>query len=141
MYFHDVGLAAYLLGIENAAQIETHPLRGALFENMVIAEVLKHRYNSGRRSNLNFYRDSSGLEIDLVYPLANRYLAIEIKAGQTVTASQIVALEKFHSLFPHQHETSILVYGGEEEVARGWTQGIPLGGLAGGVGEPGDEGG
>ncbi len=130
LYFHDVGLAAYLLGIENAAQIETHPLRGALFENMVIAEVLKHRYNSGRRSNLNFYRDSSGLEIDLVYPLANRYLAIEIKAGQTVTASQIVALEKFHRLFPDQHETSILVYGGEEELTRGTTQAIPVQALA-----------
>jgi len=130
LYFHDVGLAAYLLGIENASQIETHPLRGALFENMVIAEVLKYRYNSGRRSNLNFYRDSSGLEIDLVYPLANRYLAIEIKAGQTVTTSQIVALDKFHRLFPHQNETSILVYGGEEELARGTTQAIPVRALA-----------
>jgi len=125
LYFHDVGLAAYLLGIENAAQIETHPLRGALFENMVVAEALKYRYNSGRRSNLYFYRDSSGLEIDLVYPFANRYLPIEIKSGQTITTSQIVALEKFRELFPGQHENSILVYGGEEEMARGTVQAIP----------------
>jgi hypothetical protein len=99
-----------------------------------------HRYNSGRRSNLNFYRDSSGLEIDLVYPLANRYLAIEIKAGQTVTTSQIAALEKFHRLFPHQHETSILVYGGEEELARGTTQAISVRALAVRLGQLENEG-
>jgi predicted AAA+ superfamily ATPase len=130
LYFHDVGLAAYLLGIENAAQIETHPLRGALFENMVVAEALKYRYNAGRRSNLYFYRDSSGLEIDLVYPFANRYLPIEIKSGQTITTSQLVALEKFRGLFPDQHENSILVYGGEEEMTRGTVQAIPARALA-----------
>jgi predicted AAA+ superfamily ATPase len=135
LYFHDVGLAAYLLGIENAGQIETHPLRGALFENMVITDVLKFRYNVGRRSNLHFYRDSSGLEIDLVYPFANRYLAIEIKSGQTVTTSQIAALEKFHGLFPDQHDTSILVYGGEEEMARGTVQAMPARALAARLGQ------
>jgi hypothetical protein len=82
LYFHDVGLASWLLGVESAAQLATHPLRGALFENLVVCDVLKYRYNSGRRGNLHFYRDSSGLEIDLIYPLAGRHLPIEIKAGR-----------------------------------------------------------
>ena len=58
LYFHDVGLASYLIGIEHAGQIATHPLRGPLFENAVVVEALKHRFNRGRRSNLSFFRDS-----------------------------------------------------------------------------------
>lgn len=60
LYFYDVGLAAFLLGIENDKQISRDPLRGNLFENMVIAETLKHRFNSGKKSNIYFYRDSKG---------------------------------------------------------------------------------
>ena len=54
LYFYDVGLASYLLGIENVSHIETHPLRGALFENMVILELLKRRFNAGLDNNLYF---------------------------------------------------------------------------------------
>ena len=60
LYFYDVGLASYLIGIENAEQVITHPLRGPLFENMVVMETLKHRFNRGRESNLSFFRDSQG---------------------------------------------------------------------------------
>ena len=67
LYFYDVGLASYLIGIEHAAQIATHPLRGALFENAVVAEALKHRFNRGQPSNLSFFRDARGLECDLLY--------------------------------------------------------------------------
>jgi predicted AAA+ superfamily ATPase len=119
LFFTDVGLAAWLLGIESPAQLSTHPLRGALFENLAIADVLKYRYNSGRRGNLHFYRDSSGLEIDLVYPLAGRHLPIEIKAGQTVTGSQTAALEKFDRLFHQETADPLLVYGGSDEMRRG----------------------
>lgn len=119
LFFHDVGLASHLLGIETAAQIATHPLRGPLFENLVVADVLKHRYNTGRAANLYFYRDSSGLEIDLVYPLGNQSLPIEVKAGQTVTATQTAALEKFSRLFADTTADPILIHGGEEEMFRG----------------------
>ena len=61
LYFYDVGLAAHLIGIEHAEQLASHPLRGALFENMIVVECLKYRFNRGRRSNLSFYRDSQGL--------------------------------------------------------------------------------
>jgi len=62
LYFLDVGLASHLIGIEHADQIATHPLRGALFENAAISEILKFRFNRSERSNLSFYRDSKGLE-------------------------------------------------------------------------------
>jgi predicted AAA+ superfamily ATPase len=86
LYFYDVGLAAYLLGIEQPQQLLAHPLRGGLFENLVILEALKYRYNQGKRSNLHFYRDSSGHEIDLIYALADRFLAIEIKSSETLSS-------------------------------------------------------
>ena len=70
LYFYDVGLASYLIGIENASQVLTHPLRGSLFENTVVAEVLKHRFNRGLQPNLSFFRDARGLECDLFYETA-----------------------------------------------------------------------
>jgi len=126
LYFHDVGLASWLLGIESAAQLATHPLRGTLFENLVVADVLKFRYNSGRRGNLHFYRDSSGLEVDLIYPLAGRHLPIEVKAGQTVTSSQTAALVKFASLFPDDATDGILVHGGDDVTPRGRVTSLPI---------------
>ena len=67
LYFYDVGLASHLIGIEQADQLSTHPLRGFLFENLVVSEAMKHRFNRGRRPNLSFFRDSKGLECDLLY--------------------------------------------------------------------------
>ena len=126
LYFHDVGLASWLLGIESAAQLATHPLRGSLFENLAVSDVLKYRYNTGRRGSLHFYRDSSGLEIDLIYPLSGRYLPIEIKAGQTVTGSQKASLDKFGSLFPDEAADAILVHGGDEEARGGRVASLPI---------------
>jgi predicted AAA+ superfamily ATPase len=126
LYFHDVGLASWLLGVESAAQLATHPLRGALFENLAVSDVLKYRYNSGRRGNLHFYRDSSGLEVDLIYPLSGRQLPIEIKAGQTVTGSQLAALEKFASLFPGETADAILAHGGDDQMQRARVTSMPV---------------
>jgi len=71
LYFHDVGLAGHLLGIENVGQMAAHPARGPLFENAVVVEALKHRFNTGRRSNLSFFRDADGVECDLLYENGN----------------------------------------------------------------------
>ena len=86
LYFYDVGLAGYLIGIEHAGQIGTHPLRGPLFENAVVVEALKHRFNRGRRSNLSFFRDSRGLECGLLYGNGNGMVGIEIRSGETVAS-------------------------------------------------------
>ena len=85
LYFYDVGLASFLLGIESLSHVTVHPLRGNLFENMVVMELLKYRYNQGKRNNLNFYRDSQGNEIDVIYNIAHNVLPIEIKAVEIIT--------------------------------------------------------
>lgn len=118
LYFYDVGLAAYLLGIENPGQVFTHPIRGALFENLVVGEALKHRFHHGKRSNLHFYRDSAGHEIDLIYGLAHRFAAVEIKAGQTVSSRFFGGFEKLRRTFGDAIAAEILVYAGEDGFER-----------------------
>lgn len=115
LFFYDVGLAAYLLGIESPDQIFTHPLKGALFENLVVVEVLKERYNRGKRSNLYFYRDSQGHEIDLIYTLADRLVAIEAKAGETLSRDYFKGFSELRRTLPEQVAGELLVYGGDEE--------------------------
>ena len=81
IYFYDTGLLCFLLGIENANHLQTHPLRGAIFENMVVLEFLKNRFNAGKLSNLYFYRDKSQREIDIVQEFADTFKAYEIKSA------------------------------------------------------------
>ena len=121
LYFYDVGLAAFLLGIEDVRQIRTHPLRGPLFETLVVAEALKQRFNQGRRSNLSFYRDSTGTEVDLLYSLADHLIAIEVKAGETVSRSHFRNLRKLGQLLPDTISGEILVHGGDDELTRDGT--------------------
>jgi uncharacterized protein len=117
LYFYDVGLASYLLGIENARQLVTHPLRGGLFENAVVLEALKHRFNQARRSNLSFFRDSRGLECDLLYASGDALLAIEAKSGATVASDFFAALDRVAELVPSISAKAV-VYGGRESQTR-----------------------
>lgn len=117
LYFYDVGLASYLIGIEHAGQIATHPLRGSLFENMVVVETLKHRFNQGNRSNLSFFRDSRGLECDLFYETGCGIGAIEIKAGATITSAYFDSLHRVAKLVPGI-SAKVVVYGGEVRQSR-----------------------
>jgi len=123
LYFYDVGLATYLLGIEDARQVATHPLRGALFENLVVVETLKHRYNRGLRNNLFFYRESTGHEVDLLCQLADRFLAIEIKSGATVASDWFTSLARIRETLRGQVRDAILVHAGS---ATGERQGVRL---------------
>ena len=86
LYFYDVGLAARLIGIESVEQMSTHLSRGALFENWVITEYLKRRWNAGKQSNLFFWRSHSGLEVDLVLEQGPGLSPVEIKSGATVSS-------------------------------------------------------
>jgi predicted AAA+ superfamily ATPase len=86
IYFNDVGLAAYLLGIETANQLYRDPLRGGLYENLVVLEILKSRLNRGKRPELFFYRDTHGNEVDLVIRQARTLIPIEIKSAATFTS-------------------------------------------------------
>jgi len=82
-YFTDTGLLAYLLGIEKPAQVERDPLFGQLFENLVVLEALKARYNRGQEAGLYFFRDSNGNEVDLLYKAGNQLHGVEIKSAVT----------------------------------------------------------
>ena len=130
LYFYDVGLASHLIGIEHAGQIGTHPLRGALFENAVVVEALKHRFNRGRRSNLSFFRDNRGLECDLLYENGNGMGAIEIKSGATVASDWFDSLNRVARELP-EIATRAVVYGGSERQSRRDGELVPLTGLGG----------
>ncbi len=130
LYFYDVGLASYLIGIEQADQIVTHPLRGALFENLVVAEVLKHRFNQGRQSNLSFFRDARGLECDLFYETAHGIGALEIKSGATVASDYFTSLHRVADLIPNITSKAV-IYGGATRQTRGDAEAVPLADLGG----------
>ncbi len=118
IYFYDTGLAAHLLGIEKIEHIESHPLRGNLFENIVIADILKERYHNALRNNLYFYRDSKGNEIDLCYTRGHVLDLIEIKSGATIHNDFFKALQHFRKHFPEITGDNFLVYGGEARESR-----------------------
>jgi predicted AAA+ superfamily ATPase len=95
LYFVDSGLAAYLLGIESAAELERSPFLGALFEGLVASEIVKHRVNAGRRPELYWFRDQQGLEVDFVVPQGDRRLfLVEAKSSHTVTPGDATALDR-----------------------------------------------
>ena len=129
LYFYDVGLASYLLGIESPAQVTTHPLRGELFENVVVAEALKHCYNRGREPRLSFFRDSRGTECDLFYETGRGINAIEAKSGATVATGFLRSLNRIAESLPTVAART-LVYGGADSQQRNRCEIVPLTGLA-----------
>ncbi|MBW6487143.1 MAG: ATP-binding protein [Syntrophobacterales bacterium] len=129
LYFYDVGLASYLLGMENESHVSRHPLRGNLFENLVVIEALKYRLNRGKRSNMTFYRDGKGNEVDLVLESGPDVFPIEIKAGATIAADYFKGLSNFSKVIPpleNRASSSALVYGGVEQQQRGSTMIYPF---------------
>lgn len=119
LYFYDVGLAAFLIDIQNEKQIARDPLRGNLFENMVITEAQKYRFNQGKKSNLYFYWDSKGNEVDLLMINGPDLFPVEIKAGMTITREYFKGLNHFTKTFPELVPNgSGLVYGGFEKQKR-----------------------
>ena len=130
IYFYDVGLASYLIGIEHPGQITNHPLRGALFENMVIVEALKFGFNRGRLPNLSFFRDSQGLECDLLIETGHGNAAIEIKSGATITSDSFGALGKVGKLIPNISMKAV-VHGGADRQSRSAGEAVPFGDFAG----------
>lgn len=116
LYFYDTGLASALLGVENAKQLDFHPLRGALFENLVILELLKERLHRGKPQNLYFWRDNTGHEVDLLLDFGTQQQAIEIKLGQTITQEYFKGLKYWNKI--SKTEGGYVVYGGAEAQKR-----------------------
>ena len=111
LYFYDTGLASALMGIEDVSQLTIHPLRGGLFENLVVVDFLKRLYNNGKQNNLYFWRDNIGNEVDLLIKKgANRY-PVEIKSAQTISDEFFKGIRYWNKLT--NTEGGYLVYAGD----------------------------
>lgn len=118
LYFLDVGLMAWLLGIQHPSTIETHAMRGALYETYVVSELLKQRFNQGLPNNLFFWRDNVGHEVDVLYETPQGLQAIEIKSGSTFAADWPNAANKWRSFADNDALKPLIIYGGKESVER-----------------------
>lgn len=112
IYFTEIGLVTYLLGIENTDQISRDPLIGNLFENMVVNEALKARLNKGLDPNLFFYRDNNGNEVDLIYKRSRELVPIEIKSAKTWNRNLCKGIDYFRKISPNAGE-GYLIYSGD----------------------------
>ena len=119
LYFLDTGLACYLLGIESPEQLSRDKMRGALFENFVVTEALKQRYNQGKESNLYFYRDSNQNEIDLLLKRNTRLYGIEIKSSMTYHKDFEKALKRIDEWVKAPVDGKAVVYAGNFENTAG----------------------
>lgn len=113
LYFYDTGLAAYLLGISNKDQITNHPLKGELFENFIVTEFIKNRFNYVHESNLYFFRDHVGNEVDLILDYGNDLISVEIKSSKTFSHNYTKGLKQYHDLSQEQNTKQIIIYAGE----------------------------
>lgn len=117
LYFNDVGLACNLIGISEPGQLTAHPLRGALFETMVVDEFLKRRANAAGHWNINYYRDSNRNEIDLVVDNAGRVELYEIKSGATFSSDWTNTMDRLFAQFGLDVSRTV-IYGGEKSQLR-----------------------
>ena len=128
IYFYDTGLLCYLLGIETEDQLDRDPLRGSLFENFVVADLIKFRWNRGKEHQLFFYRDNHGLEVDLLFQRAHQLKPIEIKLSATYSSDFGRKLRKFVDLLGARADQAEIIFTGDtEELINGvclrpWTQ-------------------
>jgi predicted AAA+ superfamily ATPase len=118
LYFCDVGLAAWLLGIRDAAVLDTHAARGALFETHVISELMKQCLNAGRPSDLYFWRDHVGHEVDVLIDTPQGLQALEIKSGSTFASDWTHGLKKWQKFAGNESIQPSLVYGGKNSDVR-----------------------
>jgi predicted AAA+ superfamily ATPase len=112
LYFYDTGLLSYLLNIRDKTQLSTHYLKGNIFENFILLELLKYRFNKDRPSNIYFWRDNSRNEIDCIVDGTSPE-GIEIKSGKTFTKDSIKQIQFWKRLTGYDSNTFHVVYGGD----------------------------
>ncbi|MBU0542327.1 MAG: ATP-binding protein [Gammaproteobacteria bacterium] len=117
LYFLDTGLMCWLLGIHSAAILSAHPLRGQVFETMVVVEAYKAALNKGQQAALYFWRDSAGQEVDLLAQRDGVFESYEIKSGSTFSADWFKQLTKLEKLNPNAARSTV-IYGGDESSRR-----------------------
>lgn len=114
LFFIDVGLATYLLGIENPVQVSRDPLRGHLVENLVILELMKWRLNQGLDPQLYYYRDAQKNEVDVIFKKGTELIPIEIKSSKTYNAEFLKKLHFFLNLAKERAPKGYLIYAGDQ---------------------------
>jgi uncharacterized protein len=112
LYFTEVGLASYLLGLETTLQVSRDPLRGHLFENLVVADIMKSRLNRGKDPHLFYLRTEKGFEVDLIVREGRTLKPIEIKSAATFNSSFLAALKRFCEAEAEAADP-LLIYDGE----------------------------
>lgn len=117
LYFYDTGLLCYLLKISNADQLFTHPVKGSLFENMMIAEYVKRMYHKNKIRDVWFWRDAEGHEVDMIIQEGSKLNLIEFKATQTIMPDLFKGLTYFEKLSDNEI-IKTLVYGGDDNQER-----------------------
>ncbi len=119
LYFNDPGLACYLLDIESPQQLDRDKMRGAIFENMIVMEAIKHRYNMGLEGGVFFYRDSNQNEVDLLIKQGGELTAIEVKSSMTYSSSFEKALTQIEGWIKTLISKKAIVYSGDFENTSG----------------------
>ena len=119
LYFNDPGLACYLLDIESPQQLDRDKMRGAIFENMIVMEAIKHRYNMGLEGGVFFYRDSNQNEVDLLIKQEGELTAIEVKSSMTYSSSFEKALTQIEGWIKTPISNKTIVYSGDFENTSG----------------------
>jgi predicted AAA+ superfamily ATPase len=127
LHFYDTGLACWLLGIRDVAQLDVHPLRGAIFESWVVSEIIKQRYNRGESNGVYFFRDKSGLESDVLVQGRKTLKLVEVKAGQTISSDWAANTQKIMGMFAKtkQGVSCVVVHGGTERQERNGVTYLP----------------
>lgn len=125
LYFYDSGLVCSLLGIKDSQELFIHPMRGAIFETLIISEFLKYSYNQGKIPNVYFWRDVQGHEIDcIVEPSFDNPTAIEIKSGMTITSDFFKNIIDWKKITGQKKE-SYIIYAGKDIQLRSHAKVLP----------------
>ncbi|OJX36833.1 MAG: AAA family ATPase [Flavobacteriia bacterium 40-80] len=118
LYFYDTGLLCHLLKIKDAYKLQTDPMKGMLFENMMIAEYVKQMHHHNDLRDIWFWRDASGNEIDLLVESENGVTIAEFKASMTIMPDMFKGLTHFEAISGWKDLNKQLVYGGDAEQNR-----------------------
>ena len=118
LYFYDTGLTCSLLGLNSVGDLNNYFHKGALFENLIVSELLKKRFNSGKPDNLYFWRNKTGNEIDIVIDNGTDLIPVEIKSSRTINSEFFKNLKYYCNVSGIDRKQSVIVYGGEQNQNR-----------------------
>ncbi|MDE0538725.1 MAG: DUF4143 domain-containing protein [Rhodospirillales bacterium] len=127
LHFYDTGLVCWLLGIRTPEQLHAHPLRGAIFETWVVSEIAKHQANHGETTDLSFYRDRNGAEVDLIVDRPNATTLVEAKSAETASSSLFDGSKRVRRHLTQSTSpcSVVVVYGGDQPQRRGTDRLVP----------------